>query len=142
MTVDLDPQRTRDEQPRLIHAQALDRGAPGWGQSLHAAGTINPTEMFAPALGARMKQGDHFLRVGVTGRRCPGFAQITGGAGQAQVRGLVSSVGSDMLHMQGLPDQGLTRLTVFTTAPCAVVNQADGGGPRYVTHGGEIRRRR
>jgi len=57
MTVGLDPQRPRHDEPLLIHAQTLHGRSPCWRQALHPSRILNPPEMILQLLPAVMEQG-------------------------------------------------------------------------------------
>ncbi len=130
----LDPQCTRHNHPVLIHAQSLDRCSARWRQLLDSLRVINPAKMFAPVLGAGIKQGYSLFRFRIWASSSGCFAEIARRTGEAQIFEIVAATGINMLNMQRLADRRLARLTVFTAIPCAVVDKADNRGPGQFTH--------
>jgi hypothetical protein len=134
MTVGLNPQRTCHDEPLLIHAQTLHGRSPCRRQALHPSRVLDPSEVIPPLLPAWMKQGHCCARYRIQSRDGRGFAEVTGGTGQAQIRKIIAAVGIDVLYMHRLANGVPTGLTVFAAIPRLFVDQAHEGGPGYVTH--------
>jgi hypothetical protein len=129
MTVGLDPQCTSHDQPLLIHTQALHGGSLCRRQALYPARVFYPPEMILPMLPAGMKQEGRRACGRIQGRGGRGFTEVAGGTRQAQILQSIAPVGINVLHVHCLANSVPTCLTVFTTIPCAFMDQAHDGRP-------------
>src|SRR5262249_1325817 len=93
--------------------QALDGSPACRSQALHTSRVLYPHEVILPVLRAWIKQGHYGTSDRIQSRSSPGFTEVAGGTGQAQILWSVAPVGINVLNVHRLTDRVTARLAVF-----------------------------